>query len=299
MSEKVPHKLRTPYRAIKVSILAALGIAFLAAPAFMREVTQFNALNTRAESLLNESIDRNLVTFVSLSAIKAVVGIVEGSTVGVGFELEVGDLVQPAYDYLDFVWTLFLYALMTLSFYKLLMETGLLSVGFALIGAGLLLGAFAFLSPPARRWARFLMRFGIVVSYVVPASLLGAQYVSDTYLVNVKDANAARIESVRGEFSSARNQVFELREKLSILNPGDSFDAVRTDATAIANRLSDAVWDSMFAFLTFVLILLVELVVLPLLTAYVLYKSVEAMAKQAISRFGSEDSGKDVRRSEG
>jgi hypothetical protein len=42
--------------------------------------------------------------FLLLSSIKSGLAVVEGSEVGVGFSLELGDVVQPVYDYVDIAW---------------------------------------------------------------------------------------------------------------------------------------------------------------------------------------------------
>ncbi|MCH7549547.1 MAG: hypothetical protein IH969_08455, partial [Candidatus Krumholzibacteriota bacterium] len=72
---------------------------------------------------LDDTLERDMVTFLLITAVKASLAMIEGSNVGVGFELQVGDIVQPAYDYVDFFWRAFLYAFMVLGFYKLLLET--------------------------------------------------------------------------------------------------------------------------------------------------------------------------------
>jgi len=63
-----------------------------------------DSLSTANDEFLQRSFDRALNGFMVLSGIKIVVSIVEGSEVGVGFNLEVGDVAQPAYDYVDIAW---------------------------------------------------------------------------------------------------------------------------------------------------------------------------------------------------
>ncbi|NNG00723.1 MAG: hypothetical protein HKM93_15160 [Desulfobacteraceae bacterium] len=54
---------------------------------------------------LEDAFDKALAGFLLLSAIKSGLAVVEGSEVGVGFNLELGDVVQPFYDYVDIAWT--------------------------------------------------------------------------------------------------------------------------------------------------------------------------------------------------
>ncbi len=262
--------------AARFSLALGIGLAFLLRPDAVGGISQHTALMDASGQLLDDSLDRNLVTFISLSGIKSVLALVEGSSVGVGFDIEVGDIIQPAYDYVDFIWTIFVYALLVLGFYKLLLETGILGVGFAFIGGGLILIAAGRLPSAAadilRRWGRFMGLAGILVSYIVPLSLLATQYVGDKYLAPAKASNAARIDSVRANFDAAQESLLDLRDKISLLNPGESYEQVKTSALSIANRVADSVWGSLFAFLNFVLILLVELLLLPFLSAFLLYR---------------------------
>ncbi|MGD9213490.1 MAG: hypothetical protein PVJ84_01700, partial [Desulfobacteraceae bacterium] len=51
-----------------------------------------------------DAFDKSLAGFLLLSSIKSGLAVVEGSQVGVGFNLELGDIVQPVYDYVDIAW---------------------------------------------------------------------------------------------------------------------------------------------------------------------------------------------------
>ncbi|MCB2149524.1 MAG: hypothetical protein KQI81_23790, partial [Deltaproteobacteria bacterium] len=53
---------------------------------------------------LEESYDSALEGFLVLSAVKSGLAVIEGSEVGIGFNLQVGDLVQSVYDYVDIAW---------------------------------------------------------------------------------------------------------------------------------------------------------------------------------------------------
>ena len=53
---------------------------------------------------LDEAFNKSLSGFLLLSSIKSGLAVVEGSEVGVGFSLELGDVVQPVYDYVDIAW---------------------------------------------------------------------------------------------------------------------------------------------------------------------------------------------------
>ncbi|MBU1170612.1 MAG: hypothetical protein KKD44_13710 [Proteobacteria bacterium] len=60
-----------------------------------------NAYNT---AYIDQSFDAAMNGFLILSAIKSGLAVIEGSEVGLGFNLEVGDVVQSVYDYVDIAW---------------------------------------------------------------------------------------------------------------------------------------------------------------------------------------------------
>jgi hypothetical protein len=260
------------------------GVLALAMPALLGRVLLHEAATGAAEATLDRGLERNSVTFLSVSGIKAVMASIEGSSVGIGVNLQVGDLIQPAYDYVDFVWRIFLYALTLLGLYKLLMETGILSLGFPILGIGLLLLCAGRLPPGERpglsRWGRRVALLGVAVAYVVPLALLLSQLVSERYLEPLQRSSAERIAEAGGVLDEAAESLGALRDEISILEPGRSFEAIRVESRNIAARASAAIWERLQAFLGYVLILVVELLILPFLSAFLVYKSLAVAARQ-------------------
>ncbi len=101
-------QLHRPLRRVAAITAIAAGLCALVLPRLFEAGVGYGAVVRIAEAQIDGSLERNTVTFLSLSAIKAVMASIEGSSVGVGFHLELGDLIQPAYDYVDFVWRAFL-----------------------------------------------------------------------------------------------------------------------------------------------------------------------------------------------
>jgi hypothetical protein len=69
-----------------------------------------NTLYQRSYAYVENNIEQSLVTFGVLSTLKIGLAVIEGSEVGIGFGLEVGDVVQAAYDYVDIAWRVILAA---------------------------------------------------------------------------------------------------------------------------------------------------------------------------------------------
>ena len=84
-------------------VLATVGLADRLA-----EKMGLGHLNRVNAAYLDEASERSMQVFFVLSAIKVGLAVVEGSEVGVGFGLELGDVVQAAYDYVDITWKMVL-----------------------------------------------------------------------------------------------------------------------------------------------------------------------------------------------
>ena len=260
-----------------IIVLAGMGCLLFTESA--AHFTGFTALSERSEALIDASIAKNMLTFGTISGIKAILALLEGSSVGVGFDLEVGDLVQPAYDYVDFIWKFMLYALMILGLYKLLMETGILMLGLKVVGIGLLLLGAAFVFPQWRQglmaWAKRLTGLGLLIAYVVPVTLILTHWLSVTYTDPIQENYRGQIGSLYQRIQSARDEFLALKDEISLTNPSQSLSLAKDRCLRMAGSITDAVWDTMFAFIHLILIVFFELFVFPLLSAFLLYRAIQ------------------------
>ena len=89
-----------------IAFLLFVGIIFAVTGHIDRFLGSFGLakINQLNEHYLEESFDKAFRGFLVLSAIKSGVAVLEGSEVGLGFNLEVGDIVQSIFDYVDTAW---------------------------------------------------------------------------------------------------------------------------------------------------------------------------------------------------
>jgi hypothetical protein len=257
-------------------VLIALGIICVFAHRQVAQITYYERLNTHTAELIDETLMQDQVTFLAISAIKASLALIEGSTIGVGFELQLGDLVQPAYDYVDFFWKAFLYAFMVMGAYKLLLETELLFMGIPFIGIGLvLIGVAQVVVVQKSELLRFGKRcviFGFLFAYIAPLSLLATHVLSEKYTVQLKAAHLETIESFSTQLDKSKNQFIDLRSQISILRPNESMEEIKTQLLSIGGSISESFQLSLLAFLYYILIILIDLLFFPFLSAFVVYR---------------------------
>ena len=146
------------------------------------------------ENYLSASFNKALIGFGVLSVLKAGLDIIEGSEVGASFgvtaQLQVGDIVQPAYDYVDIAWRTLLTSCVTLLSIRYLLQAAQILDHYVL-GVTLILGA-GFLSIRwwrrnwirARGFLRDVLSVAIVATlalyYILPLSVWSASKLSRT-----------------------------------------------------------------------------------------------------------------------
>lgn len=257
-------------------LLIVLGLfCFFGNREVVEKWTLKRELNLTAARQVDEALEKNLAVFAAISAIKASVALVEGSSVGVGFDLEVGDLVQPAYDYIDFIWRLFLYAVLVLTFYKLVVDSGILGLGIQILAIGFVLWGLSLIVGGKRReiraWAGRFIRVGLLVAYAVPVVLLASHFLSERFTAPLKEKTAARIYETQYQFLDAKDDFLSLKDQVSLMHPAESVEKVRLACIEVIQRVTAAAWDSMRILLYYVSILLFDLLILPVLMALLVY----------------------------
>jgi len=264
------------FRIASAIVLIALGLLCIAKTPWVADVTYYTAINDRAVELIDETLERDTLTFLVITGIKTSLAMIEGSNVGVGFELQVGDVVQPAYDYVDFFWRAFLYAFMVLGFYQLLLETEMLLLGLVLAGIGIVfLGIHLLVTIPQidlRLWGRRCFLAGVLIAYVAPLSLIATDSLSDRYTSTLKEKHYATISAFDNQLQGSAVQFLALKNQISILQPSASIENMQNGMLRIVNSIGETFKLSLLAFLYYVLIILFELLFFPLLSAVVLYK---------------------------
>ncbi len=138
---------------------------------------------------LKESFDESVKGFIVLSAIKSGVAVLEGSEVGMGFNLEVGDIIQSIYDYVDVAWKTALAGGTILLLMRLVLQTIQLVDHwflFAAFAAALLLFLLGWILPKQKTLYRLLKELlllltvvSIGVYFILPVSISGAAFLSN------------------------------------------------------------------------------------------------------------------------
>ena len=89
---------------ITAALIIAVGLSVTGLMDRGLNVLGLGYLSRVNERYLDTAFQKSMSGFMLLSSVKSGLAVVEGSDVGVGFSLELGDVVQPVYDYVDMAW---------------------------------------------------------------------------------------------------------------------------------------------------------------------------------------------------
>ena len=115
------------------------------------------------------------------------------------------------------------------------------------------------------------------MAYIVPSALLVMHFATERYTGPVKEKQAARIEALEGEVTLLLAQLASIKGEVDLLRPVESMGAIRERIGAITTSVVAAVNAGTQAMLYFVVIVLFELLVFPLLSAYLIFKLLHAL----------------------
>jgi hypothetical protein len=121
---------------------------------------------------------------------------------------------------------------------------------------------------------------GLTVAYALPLALLASQLLTERYLEPLRASNAQRIEEAGAPLEDATERLLGVRERLSLLDPGRSLDELQQETRRLVAVASETIWERTQAFLAYVLVLAVELLLLPFLSAWLIVKALGAAARE-------------------
>ncbi|PIE53675.1 hypothetical protein CSA37_00480 [Candidatus Fermentibacteria bacterium] len=152
----------------------------------------------RAENYVEQSQEKALAAFITISAVKGIVAVVEGSDI-VG--IEVGDIVQPLYDAVDIAWKLITVSLASLYVIEILLKLcESLSPAFLTITFALLL-LFQFMKKPTiRKTAFFTGILSFTFYLAIPFTLFISGFFSEGYSRPVREEFDIRMDEFQQEY---------------------------------------------------------------------------------------------------
>ncbi len=164
---------------------------------------------------LQNSVTKSTNTFLTLSAVKGAVAVIEGSTigaeVGVTADLQVGDAVQPIYDFIDLAWKLSLSSVTVLLLINAIITFAQSTGLFVLVATLIFSGFYFYFRNRANCKAlaiitRFLVTLSLSVYIVLPISIGCARVMSEKISTPLIEQGEQDFEKLKIETSQSEIQ---------------------------------------------------------------------------------------------
>ena len=195
-------------------IIILMGAVFLAATEYLDKPIEkigMRKISSANEKYLSNSFNKAVTGFLVLSGIKSGLAVIEGSEIGVGFNLEIGDIVQSVYDYVDIAWKTALAGGTVILLTRLLLQSvalidhWCLSMMFAALFAFLIVSWFfpkyVKISRLLKEATFFLTVFSVVLYIVLPFSITGAAFLSEKITKPLIQESHKSFENIKEDFS--------------------------------------------------------------------------------------------------
>jgi len=185
----------------KILIIEILLVIAIFSATGVLESFQNNHILPYANTYISSSQGKALEAFITISAIKAIVAVVEGSSIE---GLEIGDSVQSLFDAIDITWKIITASLMSLYLIELLLML-CRYMGPALIGFAALLSIVLLFSNKEilRKYIVLTVVVALLTYLVLPMSLYLAGIISENYSEAVRDD----LESILLELEGLRDPI--------------------------------------------------------------------------------------------
>jgi hypothetical protein len=199
---------------IAVILILVLGVCLAATERVDQSLRTLGMKNLAEanDAYLKESMEKAVSGFLILSGIKTGLAVIEGSEVGIGFNLELGDVVQSVYDYVDIAWKTALAGGTVILLTRLvvqavdLVDHWFLTITLLAALISCLIEWRPLRADRALRVAKdavfFLSVVSVVLYFVFPLSITGAALLSQKITDPLIRESQNSFESIKDEFST-------------------------------------------------------------------------------------------------
>jgi len=204
------------------------------------------------------TLERQSASFLLVSTLKSSLAVIEGSDIGIGFRLEVGDIVQSTYDLVDFTWKILLYGILLITFSKILFESDLINIGLYILAVGFLLNVSGlFIQQYKEKILSFgtgVIIAGMIVSFYVPVSTLVSFRACEYFVGHIEKDMNHQMQEVLADWEKFKSE----------LSPRELKSSVQTAASFVKTLFLKLTR----IMITFTCLIIIRYLLFPVIVAY-------------------------------
>lgn len=204
------------------------------------------------------TLERQSASFLLVSTLKSSLAVIEGSDIGVGFRLEVGDIIQSTYDLVDFTWKILLYGILLITFSKIMFESDLINIGLYILAAGFLLYVLGLFIQQYKEKILSIgagvIIAGMIVSFYIPVSTLVSFRACEYFVGHIEKDMNHQMQEVLADWEKFKSELSPLELKSSVQNAASFVKALFLKLTRIL--------------ITFTCLIIIRYLLFPVIVAY-------------------------------
>ena len=218
-------------------------------------------LKDPALNLTTFTLERQSKSFLLVSTLKSSLAVIEGSDIGVGFRVELGDMVQSVYDLVDFTWKILLYGILIITFNKLIFDSNLIDVGAYILGLGFMMRIASLFIKTYRTKITALgsgiIVAGLIVAFYIPVSTFVSFRACEFFVDHIERDLDTQMQQALEEWETFKNDLSVTKLKTSIRSTAAFVKALFLKLTRIL--------------ITYTCLIIIRYLLFPLIVAYGFY----------------------------
>ncbi len=278
---------------IKISVIFGILLCILGIMNKVFELTIFNLFRNLTLPYIKASYEESKKLFVTLSLLKGVADVIEGSTVNVsmilGMDIQVGDVIQPIYDIINSIWKVALASIVVLKLETIYFEIFKAKIGSFLIFLSLIaILPYTFfknnITKIFREVSKYIVLVFLSVYVMLPTGILISSGISNYFETEYKKPAIEELDRSLERLNKVKDDLFKLEQSKSIFNIPGQIESAKNRIDNFGKEINNVSQDLIENTPIIIGIMLLSYIILPLIIVFVLFKLMKMLFFEKIAK---------------
>ncbi len=278
---------------IKISIIVGIVLCIFGIMNRIFELTVFNLFRNLTLPYIKASYEESKKLFVTLSLLKGVADVIEGSTVNVsmilGMDIQVGDVIQPIYDIINAIWKVALASVVVLKLETIYFEIFKAKIGSFLIFLSLItILPYMFfnnrITEILKQVSKYIILIFLFIYVMLPGGILLSSAISSYFELEYKKPTIMKLDNSLDRLNRVKDDLFRLEQSKSIFNIPGQIESAKNKIDNFGKEINNVSQDMIENTPVIIGIMLLSYIILPLIIIFLLYNLIKIIFFSRISK---------------
>ena len=278
---------------IKISIIIGIILYVFGIMNKIFELTIFNLFRNLTLPYIKASYEESKKLFITLSLLKGVADVIEGSTVNVsmilGMDIQVGDVIQPIYDIINAIWKVALASIVVLKIETIYFEIFKVKVGSFLIFLSLvIILPYTFfknrITEILKQISKYIILVFLFIYIILPGGILLSSAISNYFELEYKRPAIIKLDNSLDRLNRVKDDLFKLEQSKSIFNIPGQIESAKSRIDNFGKEINNVSQDMIESTPVIIGIMLLSYIILPLIIIFLLYNLIKIIFFSRISK---------------